>query len=199
MQKLLFFFGLILFAQSGIFAQCLSQPVCPGVSQTFCDSTENNIFYWKDSLFFDPAIQSHDLGETPTGLSMQLVDTCGAGGVQVSFVLLLDLNGDGVRETAISSDSLPGAGLVYYGNAANVNYTGGEARLFDTRAIPNDQKYRFVLEKIVQDSLVTVRVRWVNAENPNDYVLPELPYGAHRMEWRFVKEWTRSRLVDMIL
>ncbi len=50
-----------------------------------------------------------------------------------------------------------------------------------------NQKYRFILEKIVQDSLITVRVRWVNAENPSDYVLPELPYGAHRVEWRFVK------------
>ncbi len=187
MQKLLFFFGLILFAQSGIFAQCLSQPVCPGASQTFCDSTENNIFYWNGALFFDPVIQSHNLGETPTGLSIQLIDSCNTGDVQVSFVLLLDLDGNGIRETAISSDSLPGVGLVYYGNAANPNYTGGEARLFDTRDVPNDRKYRFTLEKIVQDSLVTVRVRWVNAENPNDYILPELPYGAHHIEWRFEK------------
>ncbi len=141
MEKTFLFIYLLLGLQISLSAQCLSLPACPTSAQTFCDTTENNIYYWKDSLFFDPVIQSHDLGETPTGLSMQLVDTCGAGDVQVSFVLLLDLDGDGVRETAISSDSLPGAGLVYYGNAANPNYTGGDSTDFSIRVlVPNESK-----------------------------------------------------------
>ena len=75
---------------------------------------------------------------------------------------------------------LPGAGLVYYGNAANPNYTGGEARYFDTRLIPNSEKFSFVLEKIVEDSLVTARIRWASASSPGSYAIPELPFGTHR-------------------
>lgn len=187
MPKFILFFGLILFAQSGILAQCLTLPLCPTASQTFCDTTANDFYYWNDSTFYDSLTLAYNLGETPTNLSMQIIDSCGAADVQVSFILLLDLNGDGIRETAISSDSLPSAGLIYYGNAANPNYAGGEAKFFDTRDVPINHKYIFALEKTVQDSLVTVRVSWTNAANPNDYLLPELPYGAHRIEWRFEK------------
>ncbi len=168
-------------------AQCLSQPDCPVAATTFCDTTGNNTYYWNNLLFIDPVLQSHDLGEVPTDLSVQITDNCGTGEVQASFVLLLDLNGDGVRETAVSSQTLPGTALVYYGNAVNPGYTGGEARQFDTRPVPTDEKYEFALEKTEQAGQITARVRWTNALHPSAYVLPELPNGAHRIEWRFEK------------
>ncbi len=61
---------------------------------------------------------------------------------------------------------------------------------FDSRLVPADQKFGFALEKTAQDGLITVRLRWANALNPNSYVLPELPSGTHRIEWRFEKDGT---------
>ncbi len=188
MQKFIVFSCLWLWVPGGLPAQCLTQPACPATPQTVCDTTANDIYYWNDPAFADPITGNHDLGELPTDLSMSIVDSCGTGNVQISFVLLLDLNGDGVRETAVSSAALPGTGIVYYGNAANPNYTGGAARYFDTRPVPTAEKYEFALERTAQDSLITVRVRWANALHPNAYVLPELPGGTHRIEWRFEKD-----------
>ncbi len=130
MRKFLFFFGFILLAQSGLLAQCLSQPACPPAPLVVCDFSLNDAQWWNDAFFYDMATNDNDLGEAVLDLSLQIVDSCGSGNVQISFVLLLDLNSDGLRETAVSSAALPDAGLVYYGNAANPNYTGGEAQYF---------------------------------------------------------------------
>ena len=188
MQKFFLFACSNLFIWGGLSAQCLSQPACPVASTIFCDMTTNNPYYWNNLPFHDPIVQSHDLGEAPTDLSIQITDSCGTGNVQASFVLLLDLNGDGVRETAVSSEALPGTGVVYYGNAANPNYTGGQVRQFDTRLVPTNEIYEFALERIEQAGQITVRVRWTNALDTSVYVLPELPGGTHRVEWRFEQD-----------
>ncbi len=188
MQKLLFFASFFLLIQGTLSAQCLSQPACPPTALIFCDFTENNAHYWNDPAYYDPGASSHDLAEGMADLSMQIATSCDPAGVQVSFILILDLDGNGIRETAVTSDALPGTGLVYFGNAGNSNYTGGEARYFDSRPVPTDQKYEFALEKTVQDSVITVRVRWTTALAPTDYVWPELPGGTHRIEWRFEKD-----------
>lgn len=187
MEKFFLFICLFIGTQISVSAQCLFLPGCSVATQAICDTSTNSIVYWNDSLFFDPIVQSHDLSEGPTELSIQIVDTCATEELLASFVLLLDLNGDGLVETAVSSIATPEPGTVYYGNSNNPSYTGGEAQIFDSRDIPPNQKYSFVLEKIVQDSLVTFRVRWANALNPNEYVVPELPYGAHLIRWRFQK------------
>ncbi|MCY7327387.1 MAG: hypothetical protein LH618_02425, partial [Saprospiraceae bacterium] len=185
MHKPLFFIGLFLMVQNGLFGQCLALPLCPGVTQIVCDTTENNSNYW--SNFYNSPVYSDGLGEVPTELSMQIIDSCTADSLQVSFVLLLDLNADGIRETSVSSDALYSAGLVNYNNVIYPDYTGSQLTAFDSRLVPANEKYKFTIEKIVQDSLVTVRMRWANAMHPNNYVLPELPNGAHRVEWRFEK------------
>ena len=188
MQKIFLLASLFLLFQNSLAAQCLTQPSCPPSPPLLCDTTDNDPFYWNDLHFQDVDINSSNLGEAATALTTQVVSSCGTANVQVSFVLLLDLNGDGQPETAVSSAALPGADTVYFGNAANPNYTGGVASHFDARPVPPNQKYGFRLEKTVQDSLVTARVRWASALAPGTYITPQLPYGTHRIEWRFEKD-----------
>ena len=182
-----FFFALFL-GNLQLSAQCLTLSNCPATAQTVCDYSINSAELWNEPFWYDPIFGSHDLAEAPTDLSMQVTSNCGLENVQVSFVLLLDLNGDGVRETAISSKALPGADTLYFGNAANPNYSGGTVRHFDERPVPANQKYRFVLEKTIQDNVLTARVRWSTLAMPGNYLLPELPYKYHRIEWRFEKD-----------
>ncbi|MEO6037359.1 MAG: hypothetical protein ABIQ93_03030, partial [Saprospiraceae bacterium] len=185
MQKIFLFNALLLAAISQLPAQCLSQLSCPAFALSICDTTTNNPEFWNGPAFFDPAIASQDLGETPVDLSVQLTDSCGADDLQVSFLLRFDLNHDGVLETAISSLALPPADTIYFGNANNPNYTGGIARHFDSRPVPVNQKYGFVIEKTVTGNVVTVRLRWATAQQPGNYVLPQLPYGPGRIDWHF--------------
>ena len=187
MQKIFLSAILILGTLNGLIAQCLSLSACPAILQTVCDSSANDGQLWNDTYWFDPLQISHDLSEAPTELSIQITDSCGPDDLQVSYVLLLDLDSDGIRETAISSNALPGADLVYFGNAANPNYTGGEARHFDARPVPANQKYGFALEKNVAGNLLTARVRWATTLTLNTYAHPQLPAGNHRIAWRFEK------------
>ncbi len=180
------FFFFLLWASSSLPAQCLTLTNCPVSPLTACDSTTNDVGFWNATTWLDPVTGAHDLVEGPTNLSIQIMDSC-SGGVQVSYVLLLDLDGNGTRETAVASMALPAAGLVFYNNAFNPNYAGGEGRLFDQRPVTSDQKYGFALEEKIQNNLLTVGLRWANASNPGDYVLPQLPPGTHRIEWRVEK------------
>ena len=196
MKKIFLFAALLL--QNHLHAQCLSAPSCPQNPSVFCDLTINNELLWNNASFYDPSISSHDLGEMPVELSTQIVNTCG-GEVQTSFVLFLDLDNDGVTETAVSSDALPGADTIYFGNAANPNYSGGEVRHFDARPVPAAGKYRFVLEKTVQGNTIMLHVRWATASAPGVYIDPELPYGTQRIEWRFEKNGEVKTCVNSFL
>lgn len=114
MQKIFLSAILFLGTLNGLIAQCLSLSACPAILQTVCDSSANDGQLWNDTYWFDPLQISHDLSEAPTQLSMQITDSCGPGDLPVSYVLLLDLDSDGIRETAISSNALPGADLVAF-------------------------------------------------------------------------------------
>ncbi len=185
MKKIFLLAALFLCGQSAVHAQCLSQPACPATPPTFCDLSDNDVSLWNTTGLYDPITGSYDLAETPVDLSISVVDSCALSDVQVSFVLFLDLQGGGLRQTAVSSAVLSDQDLVYFGNAANPNYTGGTPQHFDQRMVPENQKYRFALVKTVQDSLVTMRIRWSTGLAPTTYTLPQLPAGTHRIEWRF--------------
>ena len=188
MKKTFLCAALFLAFCGGLNAQCFLPLACPTAPITICDTTANNHQFWNDSLFFDPVISSHDLGDAPTQLAMQIVDTCSTGNVgsvTAYFVLRFDLDGDGIFETAVSSKALPGTDIVNFGNANNPNFTGGIARHFDTRPVPTEQKYGFALEQTVQGNVTTARVRWATAAAPNDYVDPQLPFGLYRIDWYF--------------
>ncbi len=184
MKKFLLFVSLFLALQGVLLAQCFAPLACPS-SPVVCDTTANNFQLWNDSLFYDQTISSHNLADAPVHLSMQIVDTCSIGTLNVYYVLRMDLNGDGVFETAVSSKALPGTDVVYYGNAANPNFSGGEARHYDNRPVPPEEKYLFALEQTQVGQLTTVRVRWATAAAPTTYIDPQLPYGLYRIDWYF--------------
>ncbi|MBL7776013.1 MAG: hypothetical protein JNK89_08425, partial [Saprospiraceae bacterium] len=88
----------------------------------------------------------------------------------------------GEQETVINSNNPPPPNTVYFGNAHTPNFSGGTPRSFDQRSVPPDEKYRFT---ILRGGFVNVTayVRWTTDKDPGKYMLPQLPYGIHRIQW----------------
>lgn len=181
LQKILVCFLLLNLGGTGLNAQCAILVNCPAGPDTICDPAFNNAKFWHETYWFDPLHNSHDLAEGNVDLPLYVLDSCGTGNVTISYVLLLDLNNDGLRETAVTSDNLPAANIVNYGNAVNPGYTGGTPRNFDERLVTAAQKYRFGLSQNISDDTLVARVRWINA---TDTINARLPAGTHRIEWR---------------
>ncbi|MBK8556543.1 MAG: hypothetical protein IPL65_12605 [Lewinellaceae bacterium] len=87
--------------EAPIFANCPASPV------EICDLTANDPLFWNDAAYWDNTISSHDLCEAPTDLCVTLTDSCGGANLSVRYLLFLDMNGDGVMETQISSTNPP--------------------------------------------------------------------------------------------
>jgi hypothetical protein len=175
-----------LFAALGRFAhaQCPTFS-CPGPGQTIqiCDQQANNSSLWNEAYWLDNVTGLHDLAEAPSPLSLSVTDTCNPSSRRISYALLLDLDNDGVTETAVWSDSLPPGGQVRWGNASNPNYAGGALRSYDERPVPSNQKYRFDLETESSTQTMTARVRWTTAQAPSTFLDPQLPLGTHKIIW----------------
>jgi hypothetical protein len=148
-----------------------------------CDYTANDPLFWNHPSFADPATGRRDLCEGPVNLSVTATDLCAADNIQFRYLLLLDLNGDGQPETAISSAQLPGFNTVNLGNAANPNGTGGIPIPFDGRPVPVAQQYGFGLQVTQTGNHRTARVAWNSAQSPNTWTTPVLPHGRHRIQW----------------
>lgn len=160
---------------------------CPhGVVQV-CDQSENNGELWNAPPWWNNATASHNLCEGAADLSITASDACTGAEVRFRFLLFLDLDNDGEMETVVSSNNPPPAGMVYFGNALNANFTGGELRPYDLRAVPANQKYQFAVTETITGNKKTASVRWktatelVNLNSPG--ILPELPYGRHKIKW----------------
>ncbi len=153
---------------------------CPDTTVMVQDLTTNDPQLWKASYWLDPLHLSMDLCETPTNLNITASDSCSGNGVTFKYQLALDLNDDGIRETLINSDALPPINTVFYNNASG---GPGEARQFDFRPVPTNQKWRFALETVVSGNQKTAYVRFNTSQTPNTYVVPQLPYGAHKIKW----------------
>jgi hypothetical protein len=156
---------------------------CPADADTVCDLTDNNPQLWNEMYWWDASINSHDLCEAPTDLNITATDLCSGALINFRYLLCLDLDGDGKHETVISSANLPGFNNVNYGNANNPNYTGGTPRQFDFRPVPANQKWGFALQVTTSGNKRTAAVRWNTQQSPNTYVVPELPYGKHKIVW----------------
>ena len=153
---------------------------CPDTLMMVQDITNNNAQLWNASYWLDPLHLSMDLCETPTELSITARDNCAGSGVTFRYQLFLDLNGDGIRETAVSSNALPPSNTVFYNNASG---GPGEARQFDFRPLTTENKWRFALQTIVSGDQKTAYLRFNSSNAPNTYVVPQLPYGAHKIKW----------------
>jgi len=142
-------------------------------------------------------ISSHDLCEGEADLTLTATDACSGSNISFRYLLFLDLDGDNVMETVVSSTNLPGVDNVQFGNAGNANYTGGTPRSFDGRPVPFNQKWRFGLDWTTSGTSATAKVRFDNLQSPialpgtgNNAlqgVAPQLPYGTHKIKW-FVED-----------
>ncbi len=158
---------------------------CPIVTEPieFCDHSDNDPQYWNAPYWVNPHVaNSNDLCEGPVSLAVTASDGCSKGNINIRYFLFLDLDGDGVQETVINSLNPPPVNTVYYGNALTPNFSGGQPRAFDQRPVPQDEKYRFTIQKAGYVN-VTGYVRWVTEKDPTVYVMPQLPHGNHRIQW----------------
>lgn len=160
---------------------------CPHGVVPFCDQTNNHSALWNDNTWWDATLGSHNLCEGPADISLTASDACTKSSVRFHYLLFMDLDGDGVQETEVNSDTLPPAGMVYYDNVGSGSITGGVLRPFDQRPVPANQKYNFGLAETITGNKKTGAIRWkTNAELSDPAspgVVPELPYGKHRVKW----------------
>ncbi|MCS7035399.1 MAG: hypothetical protein RMJ33_12155 [Saprospiraceae bacterium] len=155
---------------------------CSAVPQEICDMTDNDNNLWNQNYWLDVKTLSNDMSEAPVELRITATDDCSKANLTFRYQLFLDLDGNGSMETVVTNQHSD-AGIVYYNNASNPNFTGGIARIFDRRSVPVEHKYRFVLETRAGDENRTAFVRWSTAAQPNAFVAPQLPYGTHKIKW----------------
>ena len=163
---------------------------CPASPVDVCDVTPNDPLFWNDMDWWDNSTMSHDLCEAPAELCITVTDSCSLADVNLRYLLFLDLDGDGTMETVVSSTNTPDPNTVNFGNAGNPNFSGGDPRPFDHRAVPAGQKYRFTIDWTTNGNARTACVRWDWLQQPanlNDNILqgvvPQLPYGTHKIKW----------------
>ena len=156
---------------------------CPISPVEFCDLTTNNGGLWNEMYYWDNRTEQHDLCEGPSDLTLTATDACSGANINIEYLLFLDLDGNGSMETVVNSQNLPGFNRVNYNNAGNPNFSGGTAYAFDERAVPGNQKYGFTIQKVKQGNNLVANVRWNTAQSPTSYVVPELPYGTHKIKW----------------
>ena len=161
-------------AQSG----CIQIAFCPNNGLGVCDLTNNDSNLWNESYWNETQHYDHDLRETSVGLGIEASSTCGAT-ISIRYELFLDLNNDGVQETVVNSNALPGYNTVLYDNIANT----GTAQAFDERPVPANGKYGFAQEDSIGANSVKAFVRWNTQAAPDTFISPELPYGTHKIRW----------------
>jgi hypothetical protein len=169
---------------------------CPASPVEYCDLTANDPLLWNQMYWYDPIIDSHDLCEGDAPLSISASDLCSGSNVNISFLLFLDLDGDGTMETVINSNNPPAPGTVQFNNLNTPNYGGGETRIFDGRPVLPQNVYRWAVHQSVSGSTRTGAVQWKtlaqlpSANNPGPDgsgtagVVPQLPYGTHKIKWQ---------------
>jgi len=153
----------------------------PVGEQQVNDVSTNQAQLWNEIYWWDNVNSTHDLCEAEADISIQATDAC--GDVNISFQLLLDLDGDGVMETRINSNELGAAGLGW-NNVPYGNVTGtAQNRQFDGRPVWSTDKWGFALQQIKDSTTTTARLRFNTSGNPDIFVSPVLPHGIHKIKW----------------
>lgn len=161
-------------------AQCPTILNCPQGNINICDLSDNDSLLWHEPPYtWCSTLGLEDLYEGTADFSLKILP-CGFGNLNISYVLLLDLDNDNLMETAVSSNNPPPAGFVFANNAFNPGYTGGEPLEFDKRPLPDTEIFQFALETTNVWDTVVASLRW---KTGNFYVLPRLPEGRHKLMW----------------
>jgi len=149
--------------------------------------TPNHAQLWNEMYWWNNGLQTHDLCEEPTDLCITGTDACSGANINIEYLLFLDLDGDGIMETVVSSTSLGIAGLgwntVWYNNLNTPNFAGGTPRAFDERPVPFNQRWGFSIQETITGNTKTACVRWNTQQQQNTHVVPELPHGTHKIKW----------------
>ncbi|MBP6828612.1 MAG: T9SS type A sorting domain-containing protein, partial [Saprospiraceae bacterium] len=165
---------------------------CPAGPVAFGDTSVNHPLLWNQTYWYDPALDSHDLCEGSAPLSITATDSCSGANLTINFLLFLDLDNNGTKETVINSLNPPPAGTVNFNNAANPNYSGGTPSVFDGRPVPPGEVYHFAMHQSASGITRMATVQWKTAAQlmttPNapygqPGISPELPYGKHSIKW----------------
>jgi hypothetical protein len=164
---------------------------CPSTPLAFCDSTSNDAGLWNQPDWTDPVHQTNDLNEAPVDLSVTATDLCSGAGISADFLLFLDLDNDGVMETVVNSKNPPVPGKINFDNADAPNFIGGTSLVFDSRAVAQDDKYRWAVHQTVSGNTLTASVDWktlVQMPTPDlplglPGIAPQLPHGKHKIKW----------------
>ncbi|HRI58689.1 MAG TPA: hypothetical protein PK228_03170 [Saprospiraceae bacterium] len=171
---------------AGVLAQCPVIYNCPQGSPVVCDISGNDSLLWNDAPYtWSQVLDTKDLYEGTADFNIKILPCADGGPVSISYTLLLDLDNDNLRETAVSSLNLPPAGIVYANNAFNPDYTGGEPVKFDKRPVPDSVKFRFALEVSNSWDTLVARLCW---QTGSQYVSPRLPEGRHHLIWRIEQD-----------
>jgi hypothetical protein len=155
-----------------------------GLVPVYGDVTKNDVNIWNDSLFFDPIHNQNDVCESPIDQKIAFSDACAGTTGNVRYLLYLDTDNNGDMETVINSANPPAPGFVNKGNAGNINFTGGTPVRFDERPVPTNDLWRFGVQTVqIANGKRTVRIAFNTVDDPNVFVLPQLPHGNHRIKW----------------
>ncbi|GAB4493395.1 MAG: hypothetical protein OHK0019_17300 [Saprospiraceae bacterium] len=137
---------------------------------------------WKDAPYtWSKAISTVDLYEGAVDFRIKVLPCAGGGNVNISYTLLLDLDNDNLRESAVSSLNFPPAGIMYADNAFNPGYTGGDPVEFDKRPVPDSLKYRFALNISTSWDTLIAHLCW---QSGSAFISSRLPEGRHHLIWR---------------
>lgn len=171
---------------AGVRAQCPILLGCPQGSPIICDISSNDSLLWKDAPYtWSKAISTVDLYEGAVDFRIKILPCAGGGNVNISYTLLLDLNNDNLRESAVSSLNFPPPGIMYANNAFNPGYTGGDPVEFDKRPMPDSLKYRFALDISTSWDTVIAHLCW---QSGSVFLSPRLPEGRHHIIWRIEQD-----------
>ena len=143
---------------------------CPLDTLLIQDPSNNDTLFWRDD-FYQGGV---DFCEGQTNLNIETTDLCSGAAGSISYILYLDLDGDGASDTEINSANPPPPGKVVY---------NGTAYYFDSRNVPANQKFRWDIQQTVQDQVRSARVIWNTQANPTMHILPQIPPGTHKIKW----------------
>ena len=163
-------------------AQGIQITHCSADTLVFADTTQNEPALYQDLLVVNTVNQGTDQPEGEAELWIEALGACVGTNISVDYTLYLDLNADGSQETVISSTATPTFGVLQYANSGGPGITVA----FDQDYDGDGQAVAFGLKTSIVNGKKRAQLVFKTALNYQDAaagVLPQLPYGLHRIVW----------------